>query len=77
MRDGYSVTVTRDGEAILTIGPDLAGLSEFSPEDEQAIRDAGEHLLAFIGREGPHECFACGGIGACKAGCPVASVNNQ
>lgn len=74
MRPGYSVTVSKNGEPILTIGPDLSGLSEFSDEDANAIRDAGEHLLSFIGPAGPHECFACGGSAAHRADCPLGEL---
>ncbi len=71
MRDGYSVTVTKHGDPILTIGPDLSGLSEFSPEDEQAIRDAGEHLLAFIG---PERCSVCGAVLPCGDDCAPRDI---
>jgi hypothetical protein len=50
MRKGYSVTVSKHGEPILTIEREmLGGKAELSAEDEEAIRDAGEHLLSFIG----------------------------
>lgn len=54
MRKGYSVTVSKWGEPILTIEREmLSGKAELSAEDEAAIRDAGEHLLSFIGSEEP------------------------
>jgi hypothetical protein len=50
MREGYSVTVSKLGEPILTIERRmLSGKSELSDEDEQAIRDAAEHLRSFVG----------------------------
>ena len=53
MREGYSVTVSKFGEPILTIEREMLSGAELSAEDEQAIRDAGEHLLAFVGPEPP------------------------
>jgi hypothetical protein len=71
MRAGYSVTVSKDGEAILTIEREMvAGKSDLTPEDEAAIRDAGEHLMAFAGPE-HRGCFVCGGIDQCKATCEL------
>lgn len=72
MRSGYSVTVTKNGEAIVTIGPDLSGVDCLSDEDADAIREAGESLIAFIGPPGPHACFACGNVGGHEAECPLA-----
>jgi hypothetical protein len=63
MRSGYAVIVTKDGEPILTIEREmLSGQAEFSTDDEAAIRDAGEHLLAFIG---PEPCSVCGSRRLC------------
>jgi hypothetical protein len=46
----WAVMVHRNGEDILTIESNhLSGKPEFSPEDEQCIRDCAQHLLAFIG----------------------------
>ena len=62
MREGYSVTVSKLGEPILTIERTmLSGQPEFSKEDEAAIRECAEHLLAFIGPDKFH-CFMCGGV---------------
>ena len=49
MRQGYSVTVSKNGEPILTIEREMLSGAELSAEDEEAIRDAAEHLLAFVG----------------------------
>lgn len=50
MKPGYSVTVSKNGEAILTIEREmLSGKSEISDEEHDAIREAAEHLLSFIG----------------------------
>lgn len=49
MRDGYSVTVSKWGEPILTIEPNMLSGAEHSPEDIDAIRDAGQHLCGFVG----------------------------
>lgn len=52
----WSVTVHVDGQPILTISPnELAGKADLTEADEQAIRDAGEHLLAFIGPADPQQ----------------------
>lgn len=66
----WEVTVRLDGDDILTIGSAyLAGVSEpFSPAQEQAIREAGRHLLAFIGTGEPMVCFICQGV---EDGCPI------
>ena len=73
MREGYSVTVSKNGEAILTIERTmLSGQGEFSPEDAAAIRDAGEHLLSFIGTE-TTVCFACGWMDGHGQDCPLAN----
>jgi hypothetical protein len=53
MRRGYSVTVSKHGVPILTIEHEWLSGAELSAEDEQAIRDAGEHLLSFVGPEPP------------------------
>jgi hypothetical protein len=49
MRAGYSVTVSKNGEVILTIEREMLSGAELSREDEEAIREAAEHLLAFVG----------------------------
>ena len=71
MREGYSVTVSKLGEQILTIERSmLSGQSEFSAEDARAIRDAAEHLLSFIGPEKFH-CFMCGGAEGHRDDCAL------
>ncbi len=49
----------------------LSGQSEFSSEDEGAIRDAGEHLLAFIG---PEPCSVCGTRRTCDGACTTSDI---
>ena len=50
MNDHWSVTVTRNGEDLITIESNsLCGKAELTPEDEEVIRAAGMHLLAFVG----------------------------
>lgn len=72
MRAGYAVTVFKDGEAILTIEREmLAGKSELSPDDEDAIRDAGEHLRSFVG---PEICSVCGARRKCDDTCASRDV---
>lgn len=74
MREGYSVTVSKWGEPILTIEHEaLSGAPEFSPEDEEAIRSAAEHLKCFIG-DGPKHCFACGGVDAHRDDCSLKNT---
>lgn len=71
MHEGYSVTVSKHGEPILTIERSmLSGQGEFSEQDAAAIRDAAEHLLAFIGPEKFH-CFACGAAAGHARDCPL------
>lgn len=46
----WSVEVRRNGENLVTIESNcLSGKPDFSAEEEQVIREAGRHLLAFIG----------------------------
>lgn len=71
MREGYGVIVTHLGEPILTIEPSmLSGKAELTAEDTAAIRDAGEHLVAFAGPERV-TCFACGGEDGKHFDCPI------
>lgn len=73
MREGYSVTVSKNGEPILTIDRTmLSGIATFSDDERAAIRDAGEHLLSFIGPE-KTACFVCGGIDECWDNCALKS----
>ena len=45
----WAVTVYRDGEEVVTIEHACLSGRELSSEDEEAIRNAAYHLLAFIG----------------------------
>jgi hypothetical protein len=49
MSEHWSVTVSRDGEEIVTIESNSLSGRELTSEDEAAIRLAAHHLLAFIG----------------------------
>jgi hypothetical protein len=49
----WAVTVSRGGEEIVTIESNCLSGSELSPEDEDTIRTAASHLLAFIGDPAP------------------------
>ena len=74
MREGYSVTVSKNGEPILTIDRTmLSGLGDLSKEDTDAIRDAGEHLIGFAGPE-TQVCFACGSTGECAQDCRLGEI---
>ena len=76
MREGYSVAVSKNGEPILTIERSmLSGQPEFSTEDAEAIRDAAEHLLGFIGPP-TVMCFACGAVEGHNQTCPLADSGN-
>jgi hypothetical protein len=71
LREGYGVIVTHLGEPILTIDRSmLSGKADLSKEDADAIRDAGEHLVAFAGPENT-TCFACGVMDAHTVECPL------
>ena len=45
----WSVTVSRGGEEIATIGWNCLSGRDLSHEDEETIRTAAHHLLSFIG----------------------------
>lgn len=45
----WAVTVSRNGEDIVTIESNCLSGREITAEDEHAIRTAAYHLLAFIG----------------------------
>jgi hypothetical protein len=45
----WAVTVERNGEKIVTIESNCLSGRELSAEDEQTIRTAALHLLAFVG----------------------------
>jgi hypothetical protein len=49
MADHWSVTVERNGEQIVAIESNCLSGRDISPADEEAIRIAARHLLAFIG----------------------------
>ncbi len=51
----WSVSVTRDGETIVTIESNCLSGRDLSPEDEDTIRLAAKHLLAFVGTKHPAE----------------------
>lgn len=51
----WSVRVERRGEHVLTIEPGCLSGRELSGDDEEAIRTAARHLLAFIGDPPPPE----------------------
>ena len=46
----WGVAVYHNEEQILFIGPSSLSGKELTQEDEEAIRVAGEQLLAFVGR---------------------------
>lgn len=75
MRSGYAITVTKNGEPILTIeNKMLSGIETFSDEDADAVRDGATSLLAFIGPDKAPPCFACGGTDKHKDDCPIAEL---
>lgn len=45
----WSVTVSRNGEQVVTIEKAMLSGRDIDPSDEEAIRTAAYHLLAFIG----------------------------
>lgn len=49
----WSVTVTRNGEALVTIESNCLSGRDLRAEDERVIRMAARHLLAFVGEEKP------------------------
>lgn len=49
----WSVTVSRNGEKVVTIETDMLSGREIDHVDEQTIRIAAHHLLAFIGDKSP------------------------
>lgn len=65
MSDHWAVTVSRNGEEIVTIESECLAGREISEADEEAIRTAAHHLLAFIGDGAPppRQCNHMRGIG--------------
>lgn len=51
----WSVIVERKGERVLCIEPGCLSGRKLSQDDEEAIRTAARHLLAFIGDPAPPE----------------------
>lgn len=49
MKEGYSVTVSKWGEPILTIEPNCLSGSDLTGDDVLAVNDLGQHLVAFAG----------------------------
>jgi hypothetical protein len=47
--DHWAVTVTRNGENVVTIESNCLSGRELDPADEDTIRIAARHLLAFVG----------------------------
>ena len=45
----WSVTVTLNGEELVTIEPNWLSGRDIGPAEEEAIRSAAYHLLGFIG----------------------------
>lgn len=75
MKKGYSVTVSKWGEPIVTIDHEmLSGKGELSEEELEAIRDAGDHLKSFAGPT-DFRCFVCGGNSTCADDCPLHDLD--
>lgn len=53
----WRVSVETSGELIVAIEPEMLAGRELSEADEDAIRTAAHHLLAFIGDALPEEAF--------------------
>lgn len=69
----WSVTVSIDGDPVLTIDPNmLSGIPDIEKFGDQ-VRAAGENLLAFIGDGSIPPCFVCGATDGVDPGpdCPV------
>lgn len=49
MSEHWSVTVERDGDAVVTIASNSLSGRELLPGDEDVIRRAAQHLLSFVG----------------------------
>lgn len=72
MRSGYSVTVFKNGEPLVTIEREmLSGQDPLSTEDTDAIRECGEHLTSFAGPQ-RYCCFVCGGEDRHEDDCSIA-----
>lgn len=70
----WEVEVRVDGEQVVTIGSEgyLAGLADAELDQHaEAVREAGKHLLAFIGDGKLVACFLCGGLEQCEPDCPL------
>lgn len=74
MREGYAVQVLYLGEPILMIeSAMLSGKADLSDVDADAIRDAAEHLKAFVGPS-REPCNVCGHKGPCADDCPCKDI---
>jgi hypothetical protein len=51
MMEYFSVTVSRNGERLVTIETTVLSGRELSDEDEDCIRNAARHLLGFVGNK--------------------------
>ena len=70
MREGYAVTVSKDGENILTIEHECLSGRELTEAEARVVWDAGEHLKAFAGDPDlTPTCFFCGSSGECSDDC--------
>lgn len=76
----FRVEVSVYGEPLVAIESGmLAGKGDLSPDEEEVIREAAHHLLAFVGTGEPVACFGCGnkpGEGGDQPGaeaCPICS----
>lgn len=45
----WAVSVSREGETILTIESNCLAGRDLSAEDQQCVRDCARHLLSFVG----------------------------
>jgi hypothetical protein len=57
----WAVTVSRNGEEIVTIESNCLSGRKISEEDEKIIRMAANHLNGFVGPE--YECKNCSDMG--------------
>lgn len=53
MSESWSVSVELNGENVVTIEPDCLSGRKIGPAEEDAIRSAACHLLAFLGDPPP------------------------
>jgi len=69
-----SVTVSVDGQEILTLEPNMLSGADMDDANIAAVKEAAAHLASFAGGKASFpdwgRCPVCLGINGCKVDCP-------